>query len=142
MTNALPPLPRRLPNWPLHLEALLAQRMAAPFAWGRNDCGTFAADCVRAMTGRDPLPAGLRKHATARQAYRAVLRHGGYAAIADAALGPRIAPALATVGDVLLVKVGKADAFAICNGSTALGPSAAGLISVAVSSATLAWRVA
>ena len=131
----------RLSDWPIRMEAFLARRSNVPFTWGANDCGTFAADCVQAITGHDPAPSGLRCHTTARQAYRAVSRHGGFAAIGDAAFGDRIDPALATVGDVLLVKIGQMDAFAICNGSTAIGPAATGLAVIPADRATLAWRV-
>lgn len=133
--------PRRLPDWPLRLEAFIAARSPQPFAWGANDCATFAADCVQAITGQDPAPAGLRRHTTAKQAYRAIARHGGMAALATAALGEPVAPVLAGVGDVLLVPNGKREAFAICNGTTALAPSAGGLVSISTKTALAAWKV-
>jgi len=132
----------RLADWPLHLEYFIACRADHPFVWGQNDCAIFAADAVHAMTGKDPAPAGLRKHTTAKQAYRAIARHGGLEGIATAALGESMTVQEATVGDVLLVKAGKRDALAICNGTSALMPSATGLVSVGLKSARLAWRVA
>lgn len=133
--------PTRLPDWPTRMEAFMAQRHSAPFAWGSNDCAIFAADCVQAITGQDPAPAGLRKHRTAKQAYRAIARYGGMQTIASAALGPHIAPLLAGVGDVVLVPVGKRTAFGICNGATALVPSAGGLVALPMDTARIAWRV-
>jgi hypothetical protein len=132
----------RLPDWQQRMEAFIALRMAMPFAWGANDCATFAADCVQAITGHDPAPVGLRKHTTAKQAYRAMARHGGLAGIAQAALGEPVPALLAGVGDVVLVTAGKREAFAICNGSTALAPSAHGLVSVPLQGARYAWRLA
>lgn len=132
----------RLADWPLHLEHFIACRADQPFVWGKNDCAIFAADCVRALTGKDPAPAGLRQHTTAKQAYRAIARHGGLEGIATAALGDSMTVQQATVGDVLLVKAGKRDALAICNGTSALMPSATGLVSVGLKSARLAWMVA
>jgi len=132
----------RLHDWQTRMEAFVRERMAQPFAWGTNDCAIFASDCVLAITGQDPAPAGLRKHRTAKQAYRAIERHGGLQAIATAALGQPMAPLCANVGDVVLVRAGKRDAFGICNGATALVPSASGLVAMPMSGARLAWRVA
>lgn len=129
-------------DWQIRFEAYIAQRRAAPFAWGVNDCAVFAADCVLAITGQDPAPPALRLHKTQKQALRALERHGGLNGIATAALGQPVSAQQATVGDVVLVKVGKRDALAICNGQTAFGPSARGLVAVGMDTATLAWRVA
>lgn len=141
MIQSTTPRTRRA-DWPLHLEHFIACRTAAPFVWGKNDCAIFAADAVQAITGQDPAPAGLRHHTTARQAYRAIARHGGLEGIATASMGEPITVQQATVGDVLLVKAGKRDALAICNGTSALMPSAHGLVSVGLKSARMAWRVA
>ena len=77
----------RLPDWQTRMEAFVRERMHQPFAWGSNDCAIFASDCVMAITGQDPAPAGLRRHRTAKQAYRAIARHGGLGAIATQAVG-------------------------------------------------------
>ena len=135
---------QRLPDWQLRLEAFLAQRRAQPFSWGVNDCCTFAADAVQAITGQDPAPPGLRVHRTAAQAARTLRRHGGVAAIARRALGQPGDPAQACVGDVALVPAGKGGqaCLAIVNGTVAFVPSAVGLISVSMADAQCAWRVA
>lgn len=134
--------PTRLPDWPLRLEHFFAVRAPMPFSWGRNDCALFAADAVQAMTECDPAPAGLRGHTTAKQAYRALDRHHGLAAIATGALGEPIHPLRATVGDIVLLQVQGRDALAVCNGTTALMPSAHGVVSVSMEDASMAWRVA
>lgn len=128
-------------DWQIRFEAFIAQRRDIPFVWGANDCALFAADCVCAITGEDPAPLGLRAHRTKKQALRALERHGGLHSIATAALGQPVPVSQANVGDVVLVKVGKRDALAICNGQTAFGPSARGLVTVGMDSATLCWRV-
>lgn len=110
-----------------------------PFAWGANDCCTFAADCVQAITGSD-CAESLRGHTTAKQAYRALQKHGGVIGIATAALGQPVPAAFAQVGDVVLSKAGKRDMLAICNGGTCLAPSANGLAHLDMASATLCWR--
>ena len=132
----------RLPDWQTRMEAFVRERTDAPFVWGVNDCAIFASDFVMAVTGQDPAPAGLRKHRTAKQAYRSIERHGGLPAIATLALGEPIGAAFAGVGDVVLVSAGKRDALAICNGATALTPSAIGLVAVPMAGARMAWRVA
>ena len=132
----------RLPDWQTRMEAFVRERMHQPFAWGSNDCAIFASDCVMAITGQDPAPAGLRRHRTAKQACRAIARHGGLGAIATQALGTPIAPSMAQTGDVVLISVGKRDALAICNGATALAPATGGLVAAPMAAAHMAWRVA
>lgn len=138
------PLRHRLPDWQLRLEAFLAQRRAQPFAWGINDCCTFAADAVQAITGQDPAPAGLRAHRTEKQALRALRRHGGVVGIATDAMGPPAPVSLACVGDVVVVPAGVGDrhCLAIVNGTVALMPSSRGLFAVGLDRALGAWRVA
>jgi hypothetical protein len=139
---------QRLPDWPLRLEAFVQQRAHQPFAWGAQDCALFAADAVQALTGVDVAPPALRQHRSARAALRSLQAHGGLHGIAQAALGTPIAPALATVGDVLLVNSNNLafmhpgrPMLALCNGSTALAPGPQGLVSVSLQRATHAWRV-
>ena len=133
--------PTRLRDWQIAFEAFIAERSNRPFVWGANDCSTFAADCVKAMCGVDPIPTGLRRHCTEKQALRTLQRHGGLVALASKVLGAPISPNFATVGDVVLIKVGRRDALAICNGSTALGPSSNGLVAVGMAGAIHCWRV-
>jgi len=126
-------------DWQLRLEAFIAARRHAPFAWGSNDCATFAADCVQAITGIDPAPSGLRAHSTAKQAYRAIARHGDLRAIATAALGEPRPAVFAQTGDIVLTKAGRRDMLAVCNGRAALAPSADGLVTVPLGD--WCWRV-
>jgi hypothetical protein len=133
--------PTRLRDWQERFEAFTAERRTMPFQWGANDCCTFAAACVEALTGMNICAAGLRDHTDALQAYRAVEAHGGIAAITTAALGDPVAAAYAAPGDVVLVDMDGRDALAICNGTTALMPSDNGLVSVCMTTARCAWRL-
>lgn len=139
-----PPAPcasyKRLHNWQQRYEAFVIERLAAPFAWGRNDCCLFAADGVQAITGVDPAP-HLRAHTNARGALLALRGYGGIANLASACLGPASPAVQACVGDVVLLPMGKRLALGICNGSTAMGPSAHGLAHVAMADALLCWRI-
>ena len=141
------PTPRtltRLPDWPLRLEAFVAARQQQPFAWGAQDCATFAADCVQAITGVDVAPPHLRQHRHARAALRSMRAHGGLRAIAQAALGTPIPPILAGVGDVLLTRPGAQahhPMLAVCNGASAIAPGPFGLVSLSLAQVSHAWRV-
>ena len=91
----------RYQDWQIRFESWVRDRQAKPFAWGSNDCCTFAASCVQAITGVDPTPAGLGKHRTEKQALRAAQRHGGIHGIATDSLGQPLPASQAQVGDVL-----------------------------------------
>lgn len=82
------------------LLAYLAERRLMPFAWGRdrNDCVSYGAGALLAMTGWDPL-AGMPHWSTERGALRVMRRFGGLVAAVTGRLSP-IAPALAHRGDV------------------------------------------
>lgn len=129
----------RLRDWQSRLEALIAERDHAPFAWGTNDCCTFACDVILAMTGKDPA-AGLRDHRTASDAALTLSAHGGVLELADARLGERIRPALAQVGDVGLVDSPEGPALAVLGGTQWLGPRGAGLARLPFDAARIAWR--
>lgn len=44
---------KRHESWPARLSQFLHDRRDVPFAWGLNDCLTFGADAVAALTGHD-----------------------------------------------------------------------------------------
>ena len=131
----------RLPDWQLRLDGFVRARAHQPFAWGSNDCATFAADCVEALTGARLLPE-LRSYATALQAMRLIEERGGLRGVATEALGEPIRPAFAAIGDVVLVSsAAGGEALGICNGSVVLGPGADGMEVIGMDAAIAAWRV-
>ena len=131
----------RLPDWQTRLEAFVRQRQHLPFAWGSNDCCLFAADAVLAITGHDLAP-GLRgAYSTPQQGLRRVAARGGVQAIACKALGAATGPLRARVGDIVLVQIDGQDALGLCNGTSVLGPSAAGIVAMGMGSALAAWKV-
>ena len=129
---------KRTQDWQIKFEAFIASRRTTPFAWGTNDCAIFAADCILAMTDVD-CAAKLRKHRTELQAARVLKRHGGLIAVATAAMGAPVPSAFAQVGDMVLAHSGGRELLAVCNGTSALAPSARGLVSVEMGN--LCWRV-
>lgn len=121
------------------LLALLRARAARP--WRRGDsCAAFAADAVRAQTGRDPM-AGLRREARSKRGRAAILRRfGGLEAAVTARLGDPIAPAAAARGDVALVETDGGALLAIVEGPTLVGPDATGLRRLPRGAMIKAWR--
>lgn len=129
------------------LDTFIAAHHFTPFAWGRHDCCTFAADWVLVRTGRDPM-AALRGLFSPLAAMRALRRLGGFVAAADALLGNRLAaPALARPGDVCLVSSGRrpgrasGHAFGVCLGSRIAAPGPSQLVLLPITSAEASWRV-
>lgn len=131
----------RFPDWQLRFSQFVAERQSIPFAWGRNDCCLFAADCVLALTGRD-LAADYRGiYRSEKTAYKLLKELGGITALADASLGESVPPLRATVGDVVLVEINGREGLGICNGSTILGPGPHGIEVLGMERALACWKV-
>jgi hypothetical protein len=62
----------RLSDWEQRLSDYIASKQAEPFAWGVNDCCTFSAGAVEALTGVDPMPEYRGKYDTALGSARAL----------------------------------------------------------------------
>ena len=62
----------RLSDWEQRLSDYIASKQAEPFAWGENDCCTFSAGAVEALTGIDPMPEYRGKYDTALGSARAL----------------------------------------------------------------------
>ena len=54
-----------------HFHAFLLEREGKPFAWGSNDCASFAADGILAITGTD-IMTDFRGYGNPDEAYRKV----------------------------------------------------------------------
>jgi hypothetical protein len=130
----------RVNNWQSALQATVSERMRSPFAWGRQDCCLFAADCVLAVTGRDPAQDLRGAYRSANGAAAVLAELGGLEAIADARLGPRVPVGSAQVGDVAMVRIDGRDTGAIVAGSHMLAPGESGLVTIPMSEALVVWR--
>lgn len=141
----------RHPDWPQRLTQYVLQAMPTPFAWGRHDCVTFAADGVRVMTGVDLL-AALRDEAgalpwtTPMEAYRVLQPLGGLEAAVRSAGLEEVAPRLARRGDVVLVrgparKGSMRGALGLCLGERIAAPAHNSLAMSTLSEGLKAWRV-
>lgn len=128
------------------LTAYLAGREPAPFSWRTANCTHMALRFVALVEPRDPL-AGQPMPATRAAARRMVRQAGGLARMVSAALAREpIAPALAQVGDVVLLPVSEADpeaqALGLCCGEQAAAVTEAGTLTMhPMSNALAAWRV-
>jgi len=101
---------KRNNDWPEKLAEVVAERSASSVEY---PCAYFAADCVLAMTGEDPLPERL----SADEQY-ARMRRDGFATLRDA-VGARLREvpiAHARRGDLVIALVDGADALGVCLG--------------------------
>lgn len=128
-------------TWRKSLRALVSARLAEPFAWGRHDCCTWAADAVLATTGVDHAADLRGTYSTAAEAVRVLDGLGGIEAV-GARAGEPIAPLLAAEGDIGLIGVDGRDMLAVCCGPGWLAPGALGMALHQLDAARLAWRVA
>lgn len=127
----------RRQDWQTRLSEFARARSAMPFEWGRNDCCLFTVDAVLAMTGEDH-GAPFRGYTTERAAKRILNANGGVRGLAIEAWGEPVPPALAAIGDpVLMLNEGR-ELLAICNGTNAL---CAGSIVLDMSAALAAWKI-
>lgn len=132
----------RVQGWEKALFNLTVERHARAHEWGVHDCALFAADCVRVMTGADPM-ADIRGTYTTRIGAARAIKKLGVDTLAEAVTLqlPSIVPSMAQRGDVVLCNGSDGEFLAIVQGITAVGPSRRGLIHVPVSQALAAWRV-
>jgi hypothetical protein len=119
------------------LAAYVAGREAVPFAWGTNDCVTFAAGAVLALTGRDPL-AGIGTWKTERGALLQLRRRGGLIAAVSSVLLP-IPLAHAHRGDICAVPGPDGTFLMVAEGITLVGPELAGLKRLPRTAMVNAW---
>ena len=114
----------RLPDWPERLAALITAAEHRPFDAARWNCGRFALATVMATTGRRP-------------AWRSLPT---LEAKADSAGFPRIPPAFARAGDVVLAgdppRLG-----AVVDGGRAAFVGPRGLVRISLTECTTAWRI-
>ena len=153
MKKAVKPLGlKRRDDWPGRLLALIAERRATPFAWGRHDCALFACDAVEAMTGVDPAK-GLRgKYRSALGARRALKEHAGAGLTATARKiakvhgCPEVPVLMAQRGDLAIVETEAPGGKRVLSLGVVMGedvtvPGVNAMAAVPVSDARRAWRI-
>jgi hypothetical protein len=131
----------RLEDWPERLAAFVESRRSTPFEWGSNDCVTFAADCVNAITEVDHLGSLRGQWGTAQEAHKALLPYGGLLKAAESVLIEPVPVLMAQRGDVVLFDSSGRDTLGICLGVHVVAPGETGLVFSPVSLASMAWRI-
>jgi hypothetical protein len=128
----------RAHDWPERLVEYIDSRANMPFAWGPNDCCTFAAGAVAAMTGEDHrLAFG---HKTEIGAARSLKKHGGIVGICDARL-ERASIGTAQRGDLGLALIDSRETLVVIEGAEVVAPGARGLIRMPREVLITAWAV-
>lgn len=130
----------RVRDWQGRFAAYARERAAVPFAWGSNDCCTFAAGAVEALTGENPM-ADVGPYDSEMAAARLILRAGDLRALASQFLGAPVPPLMAAVGDVVLLMNEGRELLGVCNGVNALGPGPDGIVALEMSAALAAWKI-
>lgn len=111
-----------------------------PFTWGSNDCCTFAAAAVVALTDRDPM-SEVERYDNPLAAARIVAAGGGLLVLASSLLGESVSPRMAAVGDVVLLANEGRELLGVCNGINALAPGRDGLVALEMTAASAAWKI-
>jgi hypothetical protein len=125
----------RLHDWPERLDALLWRLRDQPFAWGKHDCCTVAADAVLAVTGMDPIAQLRGSWAGPRQAVAVLRRAGGLRSAVCSALGEPKPVEYAQRGDPVLLRQAGRDAMGVCIGTQAVAAARVGLARVSMAPA-------
>lgn len=131
----------RFSDWPEKLAAYVAARGNQRFEWGKGkqDCCSFAAGAVLAMTGRDVM-ADIPDYADAAEADLVIGEHG-LAALLDARFERRRSPGLMQRGDVCLVEIEGRQSVMVCVGAEIVGAGKLKLQYLPRSAALIAWAV-
>lgn len=110
-----------------------------PFAWGsdQNDCVSFAAAAVQAVTGRR-IDFNGSHWSTGRGAARVLKRLGGLEAAVDRHL-TRVAAPFAQRGDIAAIEGEHGLLLTIVEGDTLAGPGPSGVMRLPRTAAVIAW---
>ncbi len=125
------------------LAAYMRSRADMPFAWGANDCCTFAADWVRAATGRDPMGALRGAYVDEDSAAHMLAAPGGLARLVTTWLATDPLPFVTTAqrGDIVLYESGVGPALGICIGDKFAAMRENGVGYFSMRHALKSWRV-
>lgn len=136
-------------SWKIRLSLLVEDYRHIPFEWGVNDCITFAARAVDAVTGLGVYEIVRAKYHwnDVRSAAKLIANHGGLSNLISEVLGVPNPPFSAKHGDIVLAH-NKFDQphedsrlVTVRLEDHLVGPGAAGLIAIPVTASRLSWRV-
>jgi hypothetical protein len=109
---------KRNENWQQALNKTVEAARERPFSWGKHDCCLFAADCVEAMTGADPMEFIRGQYADEEGARDVLKTLGGktlYRTL-QKIFGQALSPAMAHRGDVVYRRDATFPSIGICLG--------------------------
>lgn len=132
------PVLQRKGNWSQAFSEFLRARADMPFAWGGNDCCSFAAAGIEAMTGAD-LMRGVPDYSNAAEAARILMRP--LEDWLDERLNRMSAPAFAQRGDVGLIVIDGRRSLALVDGHYLYGAGDRKMARVERVAAIMAWAV-
>ena len=117
----------RTNGWEKRFNDVLEAKRKEPFAWGKNDCSLFAADCVKALTGIDFMKELRGLYASEEEAEAIIGYTGSLERTIENLLWPihpvNICVTNAKRGDVVMVELGKKLAVGVWDGQDALVPT-------------------
>lgn len=139
-----PPQRMKREDWPDRLAAMVEARRRVPFAWGEQDCMTWAADVILELSGVDFLSVYRGTYDTEDQAEAILHAEGGLEALlarlaTGAGMTERASPRLAQRGDLALVRVGNQMMAGVITGTAIAVPGSDGLAFVPARLAQRAW---
>lgn len=122
---------------------LWREQRGLPFAWGRHDCLTWAWDCAKAITGRDPGKKFRGRYKTAAGALKHRMREGCPTMDKTARyFFPEIPLSEARSGDwALFDNLDGTEGIGVVAGPQLVARGLAGLVVLPISAATKAYRV-
>jgi hypothetical protein len=128
----------------------LIARAHAPHTYGENDCCTFAADGIKAMTGVD-IAEDFRGYTTEAGALKAIKKITGGSTVDDVAnyvakkyeLTELTHPLMAQRGDLVLVEQADGPLMGLVHlsGACVVAPGEVGLRRIALTAIKRAWRI-
>lgn len=129
----------RVSRWEDRLVEFIDAHLFVPFAWGTNDCVTFAAKWIEVCTGEKVFEP---EHDDVHTAAAELAKRGGIAqAIRDVLGDPLPNPLAAQRGDIGLVEIEGRQSAVVVIGADAVGPGEGGLHKAPITSLVMAWRV-
>lgn len=127
----------RLLDWPARLAGFIEARRDQPFSWGDNDCVSFCAAAIEAMTEENPL---RFSYSSEREARRILRSHGGLEAMVDDVYPRRNVLDLQR-GDLGLVRNGDMQTLCVIWPPHAIGPGLTGIVLAPVEECVCGWMV-
>lgn len=109
----------------MDLPAYIAARLETPFAWGSNDCVSFAIGWVEIATGHSLLPTKMWQ--SELQAARIIKQQGGLFAVLEKNFTRLKHPNYAQNGDLVLVDGDRPTVYLV-SGARIVAPGESGLV--------------